>query len=368
MANGRFQENVKRWSKPVGMALVFLFFLLVFDRLLFLGFRELAFQFYGGESSRNTNEKWARNYERYQGIVFGSSRSRRGFDARTIGKILKGHVNLAAKGGRYPAFNLLFFKHLQPHLGGIRFVIYGIDYFMFGQRSNRLQMAMVKRLTKVEMFGTDAGKTSALPMFVQPLLLISQKPDIEEFLSDVFNKRLKKIARQKKGPGKRPRRAVRGSGAEKLGKIVQHKKGPGHRPGQAVRGSGTRVPPDPPLHWRRRKFPRFPGVEGRDFLKMLEELSRKGIVTFLVFLPDYVGTNATNYEQEAFKAEFRGLAARFRSVHLLDFNNPKRFQLSNPDLFSDGGWGRSNSHLSRIGRRIFSRKVSFAIQSLLPAR
>jgi hypothetical protein len=342
MANGRFHARAPRWARPAAMALFFLFFLLAFDRLLFHGLHRLAFQFYGGASSEESNEKWARSYERYQGIIFGTSRSRRGFNARMIGRILAGHVGMEAQGGRYPSFNLHFFRHLRPHLGRVRFVIYGIDYFIFGRRSNRMMMEMVRQLTRIEAFG--GGGSGPLPRTVQPLLLVSRKADIEEFLSDLFNQKLGRAPGDGKGPGvRRGKAAVR-------------------RP--EVRG---RALPEPPPRWAKRKFPRFPGIEGRDFLKMLEELSREGIVTFLVFLPDHVGTNATNYEQEAFKAEFRGLAARFRSVHVLDFNDPKRFRLSDPDMFSDGGWGRSNSHLSRLGQRIFSRQVSLAIRPLLPA-
>lgn len=100
---------------------------------------------------------------------------------------------------------------------------------------------------------------------------------------------------------------------------------------------------------------------------MLRELSSRRIATFLVILPDYVGTNATNYEQAAFKRDVRGLAARFASVSVLDFNTPEQAMLDDPSWFADGGWGFSNSHLSASGRRWLSLELAAAIRRRLSA-
>jgi hypothetical protein len=98
---------------------------------------------------------------------------------------------------------------------------------------------------------------------------------------------------------------------------------------------------------------------------LLRELSSRRIATFLVILPDYVGTNATNYDQAAFKRDVRGLAARFASVSVLDFNTPDRAKLDDPSWFADGGWGFSNSHLSASGRRRLTADLAAAIRRRL---
>jgi hypothetical protein len=180
-------------------------------------------------------------------------------------------------------------------------------------------------------------------LFSRFSLLYLLKPEIDEFFNDFLGQDLENES-NKAEPG--------------LEKMQSSAMKP-ERPGLVIQ---------PPLHWKRRTYQRFPGIEGQDFLKLLQELSTRRIVTFLVILPDYVGTNATNYEQDAFKKDLRALAGRFRSVFILDFNTTENFVLDDPNLFSDGGWGRVNSHLSNIGCRIISRKVASAIKSQLASR
>jgi hypothetical protein len=59
------------------------------------------------------------------------------------------------------------------------------------------------------------------------------------------------------------------------------------------------------------------------------------------------------------------LAARHHGVFVLDFNRSDRFNLNDPGLFNDGGWGKTNCHLSPKGREIFTRLLVPKVKKIL---
>jgi len=342
MASSSPPSRWGRWRRPAGLTLAFAAFFLLFDRLLFFGLREWACRFYEAQFDPQSSLQQNAKYEGYEGLILGSSRSHRGFDAKAIGRILNRRVRMEARAGRFPAFYREFYSRLQPHLGRLKFAIYGVDYFIFDHRSSPLKMAMLKRVTRMNVLNPEAGEYSPSAVHRRLSLLLHSKPGIDDFLNDFFWRRQR-----------RPERIQRGD----LGEESQDEEWAGP-PGVALQPAGK---------WKKRGYRRFPGLEGREFSDLLRELSGRGIPTFLVVLPDHVGTNATNYEQDSFKADIRGLARQFPRVHFLDFNTPERFDLDEAAMFRDGGWGRSNCHLSEIGRRRFNQKLAQALKRFLPA-
>jgi hypothetical protein len=114
-----------------------------------------------------------------------------------------------------------------------------------------------------------------------------------------------------------------------------------------------------------RKPPRFntsyytpyPGEEGIYFTKLLKECEADGVQVILVFLPDYIGTYTSNFQGKAFKKDIQRLTRFCKNVFIYDYNHPQVFPLQNADYFLDGGYGKTNSHLSREGARIFNRML-----------
>ena len=120
-----------------------------------------------------------------------------------------------------------------------------------------------------------------------------------------------------------------------------------------------------PGHWQKRAYRLLPGVEGAYLEKLIALMGREGLPVFLLIIPDYIGTNETNFEQDKFKADIRSLAARHKNAFVFDLNRPDRFPLDDPRYFSDGAWGKSNCHLSALGEKEFSRKVAREVRRIL---
>jgi hypothetical protein len=111
---------------------------------------------------------------------------------------------------------------------------------------------------------------------------------------------------------------------------------------------------EPPRRFRRQFFPSFPGKEGRYFMKLLAELERDGVTIVLVALPDYFGSFKTNFQRDKFIRHLKQLGWKFKNLYVYNYNRPKRFPLDNPDYFNDGGYGKTNSHLSQKGAKLFN--------------
>jgi hypothetical protein len=328
-----------RWLRCAQVTLCFLAALLFFDRLLFLSLRAAAYRYYDRQSAADGEMHFVLQQDKPQGLIFGTSRAQRGISQKLLAQKLMLRIHNEARAGKYPAYNRLFFERMRADLGELRFVVYSVDYFMFDHRSARKKLARLRRIPKKEVLNPEGTIHYAPVSFARLSLLWRLKPEIDEFIGDLLGWDAEDEANASRQVRRRRQRRER-TGQPQL---------------------------RPPPHWERREYRRFPGIEGRQLVELLRELSSRRIATFLVILPDHVGTNATNYEQAAFKRDVRGLAARFASVSVLDFNTSEQAMLDDPSWFADGGWGFSNSHLSASGRRRFSSKLADAIRRRLSA-
>lgn len=328
-----------RWLKSAQVILCFLAALLFFDRLLFLFLRAAAYRYYERQSVADGVMHVVLQQEKPQGLIFGTSRAQRGISQKLLGQKLMLRIHNEARAGKYPAYNQLFFERMRADLGELRFVVYSVDYFMFDHRSSRKKLARLRKIPKKEVLNPDGMIHYAPVSFARFSLLWRLKPEIDEFFADLLGWDAEDEANAPRPVRRRRQRK------ERTERLQLH----------------------PPPHWETREYRRFPGIEGRHLVDLLRELSSRRIATFLVILPDYIGTNETNYEQEAFKQDVRDLAARFASVSVLDFNTPAQSSLDDPSQFADGGWGFANSHLSASGRRRLSSELAVAIGRRLSA-
>jgi hypothetical protein len=328
------KNSKKRWCRPVGFMLLFLVSFLFFDRIVFLGLRSAAFHYYNKLSVSQDKLRIGLQTKKPQGLVFGTSRAEMAINKKILSQILSLRIHSEAQAGTYPAYNQLYFQRLRAYLGEVRFVIYGMDYFMFDKKSSQKDMARLEKVSQKEVLNPEVTTNYPPFSFARFSMLYRFKPELDEFFNDFLGQNLK-------------------NGKNAAKPLLKKKK----------RIKKKKLRRQPPSYWKQRAYRCFPGVEGQYLLALLQELSARGIVTFLVLLPDFIGTNATNFEQEAFKKDVRALAVRFHSTVVLDFNTAEQFRLDDPRMFSDGGWGWSNSHLSDVGSRIISSKIAYAIKS-----
>jgi hypothetical protein len=98
----------------------------------------------------------------------------------------------------------------------------------------------------------------------------------------------------------------------------------------------------------------------------LDELHRDKVTTLLVSLPDYIGTYLTNKNQKKYQNAISEYQQKYNNVFFLDYNQAKIFDLANPKYFINGGFGKTNSHLSRTGSEIVSRIFLKDLRKYLP--
>jgi hypothetical protein len=345
----RFKPLPGRILSLAACLLLFALAFLAFDRLAFWGLREAATHYYMSLSEEPLRSK--KTTISGQGgdlLVFGTSRARAAFSQDALAARLSKRIVKEAAAGRYPSFFYYYYRkyrRLEPRPKGI---IYGLDYFVFEKRSQTAQLARLDKSIQLDSLSPGGGTNRASPFLSRVSWLFRRKPEIDGFLSELMHLEQAAAAGETGDGPEEPR--------------------PASHPGRKRRRAAEKVlgtMRTRPAEWTRRPYRPFPGVEGEFLERLLALTEAEGVPVFLVILPDYVGTNETNFEQDNYKSDIRGLAARHRNVHFLDFNRLDKFNLNNPDLFQDGGWGRSNCHLSGRGVRIISREISPAIRRIL---
>jgi len=205
---------------------------------------------------------------------------------------------------------------------GLLFVVYGADYFMFSLKSNQRALARFR------------NDRRPLRLFEAPSSLLRNKKEIEDFLSDL-RVALEGNFEQR---GARPNRD--------FSKIQAYAgKEPAH-------GRVLTVKPEKlsPMAYRP-----YPGEEGLYLMELMKELAKDDVQLIFVTIPEYVGTYETNFERQKFLRDISRLIKGYPNAHLYDFNRPDVFPLDNAGYFINGGWGRTNSHLSKKGAEAFGR-------------
>ena len=317
-----------RAKKAVGQLLAFIFFLFLFDRLLFLGIRSGESRYYGSISSYALEDKFAAARDRgeYPVLILGTSRTFDGIHPRHIYNQLGVRAFKEAFVGKGPMYSYFFYQEYRRHMGIPRVVIYGVDYFMFNITSERHWM---KRF--------PADLIDAHYFKAGPSLLLANKRQIDE-LSNLMLNNLK----------------------ERTGGDLNYQIERDWARMESYVGvpSPGKIDEAEPQRFARQNFAGFPGKEGEYFALLLDQLQKDRVQVMLVGLPEYIGTYWTNRNHNRFQQVFGKFARRLPGVFFYNYNRPEKFDLARAELFIDGGYGFTNSHLSSTGSAMLGRMLA----------
>jgi len=319
----------------------------LFDRLLFLALRFGAARTYASLQAQEFPWRKPAGTGTGQILILGTSRSNFGFDDDVLSAALNKSVYKEARAGGYPQYQYYFYQKYKKVFRRPSLVIYGLDYFIFEKDSADLNLVRLKENVFWERMNPRRAVNPASPWLSRVSWLYRLKPKTDEWLADLWNS----LGRLDEGEVN----AARGSSPRTL--LPRIRRG---RP----RGVPREVIVDKPLSWDKRFYTPFPGKEGLFLDRLLGDLDADGVPVFLVFLPDHVGSNETNFEQEKFKDDIRRLAAGHPQARIIDFNTPEKFDLKNFDLFWNGGWGVTNCHLDDKGARLFTGQLAREIKKI----
>ena len=337
----------KRLAAAVPAVLVFIISFAVFDRLLLHGLRAWAGRYYAAGPGPSAGKAATVSTGEGDGeiLIFGTSRSARAFDQETLAARLGKKIIKNAAAGRYPRYFDLYYLRYRRENRRPAAVVYGMDYFMFEKKTLPSELRILDPAFEAHALNPGDGANDASPLLSRLSRLFRKKPEIDDFLGGLLRLRTEEDEVT-------PPAADQGKGRDE---------NPDHSPPLSS-DPRKRRPFEP------RRYQARPGAEGKDLAKLLTVLEKDGVPVVLVFIPDFIGTNETNFEQARFKEDVGALAGLHGNAAVLDFNRPDRFDLDNPDLFRDGGWGKSNSHLNFRGKAVFNRLFAEAVRPFLRSK
>ncbi len=330
------------WAVALLAALFALSFVL-FDRLLFLGLREGVARYMSSAAVQSLHWTPARGQGEGTALILGTSRAEYGFNAEVLSEALGRKVLNEAGPGRYPQFQYHLYRSYQAAFPAPALVLYGVDYFMFEKNSTGLGLVRVDKKGLLEKLRPDGAANPASPVLSRLSWLFRTKPAFDDLAAGFWG--------------------FDADGVPAAGGTADLKPASKRKPRI---GKGVFV--EKPRRWKKRTYVPFPGAEGAFFERLLADLDREGVPTFLVFIPEYIGTYETNSEQSRFKADIGRLASGLKNVRILDFDRPESFDLTERKMFWNGGWGYSNSHLSERGADRFSALLGAAVREALDRR
>ncbi len=316
---------------------IFFLFLFIFDRGLFHIFRAIERGYFAGKDFKKIfgqRKDFNKNFVKlpkgtYTTLIMGSSRTHRGIHPLYIHERLKQKAFKIAKGKINVKFNYYFYKEYKKYAGVPKVIIYGVDYFIFNNKSAENFLGFLGI--------NDSKEYNYKKGF---LLLLSNKERIDTFFNNMLDT-LNQSCTLNSG-------AINKNKNKKKIQIIDPFIGYGK-----LEAFDERKPP----RFNNFGYLPYPGEEGIYFTKLLKEWDADNVQVILVFLPDYIGTYESNYQGEAFKKEIRRLTKPYKNVFIYDYNRPEVFPLSDADYFLDGGYGKTSSHLSRRGARVFNRML-----------
>lgn len=314
------KRSLKGTKKYIVCGCLFFLSIFLFDRGLYLLLTTLENNFYPRTKFEKQFEQFMKE-KKYSTLILGTSRTYEGIHPFFIERRLNQKAFKDACQGKGPMYNYYFYKTYKKYTGIPKVVIYGVDYFIYNITSDPKWMARF-----------DIGEKKSINYFASPLLLVKYKKRIDNFLN---NAAIRIMGRTEAAGGTEEFIAFQeytGADMEKKNLILE-----------------------PGTKFNRQKFIRFPGIEGDYFEKLLQELERDGVTVILVALPDYIGTAKTNYQQYLFIQHLKEFQEKYKHVHVLDYSRPGSFPTKIPDYFCDGGYGQTNSHLSKKGARLFNK-------------
>ncbi len=332
-------KNKSAKIKIVYSICVFITLFFILDRITYLTLRNISNKFYNRTYQLSPDlDLGKKAVGFYNTLIFGSSRTRRAIHPFYLKKYLGINAYKVASPGKYSKYNYTFYSVFKKKYGIPKYIFYGIDYFIFGKRSNPLQMKQILKATEEK---TKSYLKDDLNIFnpVSPLsFTLKMKEKIDTFFSDL----IEEIGKQNRGKKMEPL----------ISEYIGNKR--------TVRQHSLREPGK----WKKYKYKKFPGPEGKYFKMLLDELEKDKVKLFIIILPEFLSTYRTNYQQDLFVEEIRSICNNYQNIVFINYNSPKIFNLSNWQLFRDGGYGNGNSHLNYYGAEILNKMLSEDIKKI----
>jgi hypothetical protein len=304
----------------------FILFLFLFDRGLFFLISTLKTNVY----KKNKFEKRFENYlkeNHFSTLIFGTSRTYEGIHPYYFESELGQKAFKESFQGKGPKYFYYFYQLYKKYAGAPKVVIYGIDYFIYNITSDSRWLSRFKNIIAKEKID-----------FLSPtLMLVKYKKTIDEFFNNLLI-----LLKEKENPDDTENSYTDFIHMQEYTGVIFPNKGPvAKRPDKYIR----------------QLFFRFPGKEGHYFKKLLEEMDRDNVAVILVGLPDYYGTFKTNFERRDFALDLKRWEGKYKNVFFYNYNRLFKFPLKRKDYFLDGAYGLTNSHLSKIGAKVFNKKL-----------
>jgi hypothetical protein len=299
--------------------------LFVFDRAASSGL-DRVYRWVEGESQVHRQLAALPNKAAYKVLVLGSSRAFEAIHPSAIERGLGVKAYKEAGKGRGLRYAYEFYRQYRDLVGKPRVVVYGVDYFVFGMPS---EDALLRR------FDVASDRAVAGPRARVPLQTLARKDVNDRVIVRVLERIEQRLGW---ATGKFDPEQNQSDMALYTGPPVSRV-----------------VPRAEPAHYERVPYARFPSLEGESLTRLLRTCAADGVTMMFVYPPDYEATRRTNFEHDAFVAEFRRLIANTPNAFFYDYDDSNRFPVSDPALFWDGDWGNANSHLSRRGAEVFAR-------------
>lgn len=305
---------------------LFILFLFLFDRGLFVLISTLKTNIY----KKNKFEKRFENYlkeNHFSTLIFGTSRTYEGIHPYYFKREIGQEAFKESFQGKGPKYFYYFYQLYKKYAGVPKVVVYGVDYFIYNITSDSRWLSRFKNIIPGE----------SIDYFSPTLLLVKYKKIIDEFFNNLLI-----ILKEKYNPDDSENSYddfIRMQ--EYTGAINPDKSPVAKRPNKYIR----------------QFFFHFPGKEGHYFEKLLEEMDKDGVKVILVGLPDYYGTYKTNFERRDFANELKRWEQKYKNVYFYNYNRTRRFPLQKKSYFLDGAFGLTNSHLSKIGARVFNKML-----------
>jgi hypothetical protein len=326
----------KQYRKVVFELLGFVLLFFLFDRLFFALIKKGESSFYGHISPYSLSDKFSqiKSKSDYKILIFGTSRTYDGIHPRYIQDQLGVKAFKEAFVGKGPMYNYYFYQEYKKTMGIPRIVIYGVDYFLYNITTERYWM---------QRFSADVINANYFDQGVS--MLFANKAHFDKFCNTFLNHLQDSLWNSQNFL------------IEQDNTLMENYLG--------VDNSGDVDTQEPP-RYKKVIFFQYPGREGVYFSKLMEELNRDKVTVLLLSLPDYVGTYWTNQFHGLYLRAFRYYQKKYDNVHFHDYNNFRKFDIENPAYFINGGYGRTNSHLSRSGSEILNRIFLKDLRKYLP--
>lgn len=318
------KDKKKKVSTYIAGFILLAVFVFLFDRALYYIIFHMESDFYSKNKFEQRFESYMTNRS-YNVLILGTSRSYEGLHPCYFNETPGIKAFKETYRGKGPKYHYYFYKLFKKYAGTPKMVVIGVDYFGFNINSDPQWMARFKE---------EAPKETFSP-FTAPLLLVHHKKKIDNFHNNIMI-RLK----QKHDPD---------ADKDSFKDIIDIQKYRGID--KPVKELVTKRP----ARFPRQDYIPYPGVEGKYFTKLLEELDKDKVTVILVGLPDYIGSYRTNYQRIMFLKELKGLIRDFKNTHIFNYNKVREFPLHNTNYFNDGGYGQTNSHLSQKGAEHLNR-------------